>query len=192
MKALEEYEHQRTEYEELKGKVDILTVERDKILQVMADVEIKRKEVFNKTFEQLRDAFKIVFKDLTGGEADLRLEGESLEESGLIIEASPAGKRLLNIDAMSGGEKTLTAITFLFAIQHIKPAPFYILDEVDAALDKPNTKKIVELLKQYSKRSQFIVISHNDMTVSAADCVYGISMENGESKLVAIRMPETS
>lgn len=190
MKALEEYDIQKVQYDELKSKVDKLASERDKVLSIIAEVEGKRKETFEKTLNQLREQFKVVFKDLTGGESDLRLEGEILEDSGLIIEASPAGKRLLNIDAMSGGEKTLTALAFLFAIQKFRPAPFYVLDEVDAALDKPNIKKITELIKNYSRNAQFIVISHNDTTIAAADCVYGVSMEGGESKLVGIKMPE--
>ena len=190
MKALEEYELQKSQYDELKGKTDKLTEERNKVLEIIGSIEGRRKEAFQKTLDQLREQFKIVFKDLTGGEAELKLEGETLEDSGLVVEASPAGKRLLNIDAMSGGEKTLTALAFLFAIQRFRPAPFYILDEVDAALDKPNTKKIIDLIKNYSKGAQFLVISHNDATVGAADCVYGVSMEGGESKLVGIKMPE--
>jgi chromosome segregation protein len=187
MKALEEYEKQKVLYDDLKGKVDKLTEERNKILEIIAEIEGKRKETFMKTLEGIREQFKIVFRDLTGGDADLRLSGGL--DSGLLIEASPGGKKLLNIDAMSGGEKTLTALAFLFAIQRYKPAPFYILDEVDAALDKRNTKKIVELIKKYSSDSQFIVISHNDITIQEADCVYGVSMEDGESKIVGIKMP---
>jgi len=95
----------------------------------------------------------------------------------------------MNIDSMSGGEKTLTALAFLFAIQRFRPAPFYILDEIDAALDKPNTKKTVDLINKYSDSSQFIVISHNEATIQAAKTVYGVSMEDGESKLVGIKMP---
>jgi chromosome segregation protein len=107
----------------------------------------------------------------------------------LLIEASAKGKKLMNIDAMSGGEKTLTALAFLFAIQKFSPAPFYVLDEIDAALDKPNTKKTVELIKKYSDNSQFIVITHNEATIQEADSVYGVSMEEGESRLVGIKMP---
>lgn len=187
MKALEEYNQQKIIYDELKARVDKLTEERDKILEIIAEIEGKRKDAFTKTLEGIREQFKIVFNDLTGGESDLRLSGGM--DSGLLIEASPAGKKLLNIDSMSGGEKTLTALAFLFAIQRFRPAPFYILDEIDAALDKPNTKKSVELIKKYSVNSQFIVITHNDATIAAADCVYGVSMEDGESRLVGIKMP---
>ena len=90
---------------------------------------------------------------------------------------------------MSGGEKTLTALAFLFAVQQFSPAPFYVLDEIDAALDKPNTKKVTELLKKYSDKAEFIVITHNDTTIQNADVVYGVSMDGGESNLVSIKMP---
>jgi chromosome segregation protein len=106
-----------------------------------------------------------------------------------LIEAAAAGKKMMNIDLMSGGEKTLTALAFLFAIQKYRPSPFYILDEIDAALDKPNSKKTVDLIKKYSKDSQFIVISHNEFTMQSADCVYGVSMSDGESTVIGIKMP---
>jgi chromosome segregation protein len=189
-KAIDEYGQLKAQYDELKGKVDTLTTERDRVLQIIADIEGRRKDTFVKTMEAVSEQFKVIFKELLGGEGSLRLEGEPLEEAGLIIEASPPGRKVLNIDAMSGGEKTMTALAFLFAIQTFRPAPFYILDEIDAALDKPNTKKMTEFIRLNSKRAQFIVISHNDTTIQAADCVYGVSMEEGESKLVGIRMPE--
>ena len=190
MKALEEYEEQKKVYEELKQKVETLEKEREKVMNIILEIEEKRKKVFYETLEGIRDEFKKVFYELTGGEADLVLEEPDNIDSGLLIKASPKGKKLLNIDLLSGGEKTLTAIAFLFAIQRFKPAPFYVLDEIDAALDKANTRKIVELIKKYSENSQFIVISHNDITIQFADCVYGVSMEEGESKILAIRMPE--
>ncbi|MBI4015568.1 MAG: AAA family ATPase [Candidatus Aenigmarchaeota archaeon] len=189
-RALQEFEELSVVYRELKERVDKLTDERDKILTVIAEVEGKRKESFRKTLTAVSEQFRLVFHDLTGGRGDLRLEGDNLEEAGLIIEASPPGRRVLNIDATSGGEKTLIALAFLFAIQRFRPAPFYILDEIDAALDKPNTKKVTEFLKKNSATAQFIIISHNDTTIQVGDCVYGVSMQEGESKVVGIKMPE--
>jgi len=189
-KAIEEYRQLKLQYDELKGKVDVLSSERNRILQIIADIEGKRKETFMTTLNAVSEQFKRIFKELLGGEGSLRLEGEELEEAGLIIEVCPPGRKVMNIDAMSGGEKTMTALAFLFAIQQFKPAPFYILDEIDAALDKPNTKKMTEFIKLNSSKAEFIVISHNDTTIQAADCVYGVSMEEGESKLVGIKMPE--
>ena len=190
MKATEEYGQQKAVYEEMKKKVEKLEEERESVLRVIEDIERRRKEVFYETLNGIREEFKKVFYELAEGDADLMLEDPENIESGLLIKVSPKGKKLLNIDLLSGGEKTLTAIAFLFAIQRFKPAPFYILDEIDAALDKANTKKITELLRRYSSTSQFLVISHNDLTIQSADCVYGVSMEEGESKIVAIKMPE--
>ncbi len=188
MKALEEYEGEKKAYKDLREKVDKLVFERDKVFEVLGGIEGKRKEAFTETLSAVREQFKIVFKDLTGGEGDVKLESDDIE-SGLLIQASPPGRKILNIDAMSGGEKTLTALAFLFAIQRFRPAPFYILDEIDAALDKTNTKKTVDLIQKYSENAQFIIITHNDATIQAADCVYGVSMGAGESNLVGIRMP---
>ena len=126
---------------------------------------------------------------LHGGAGNVRLEEENNISSGLIIEASPAGKKVLNLDAMSGGEKTLTSLAFLFAVMQHYQVPFYVLDEVDAALDKSNTKKIIELIKKYSNDIQFIVVTHNDFTIQEADKVFGVSMESGVSKIFGIEMP---
>ncbi len=187
MKAVEEYDEQRIVYDELKVRVDKLTEERDKVVMIIAEIEGKRKDVFMRTLDGVRAQFRIVFRDLMGGDADMRLI--SGLDSGLLIEAAAAGKKMMNIDLMSGGEKTLTALAFLFAIQKYRPSPFYILDEIDAALDKPNSKKTVDLIKKYSKDSQFIVISHNEFTMQSADCVYGVSMSDGESTVIGIKMP---
>ncbi|MEM5814768.1 MAG: AAA family ATPase, partial [Candidatus Aenigmatarchaeota archaeon] len=189
-KAVEEYKTLKVEHDDLKGRVDILAAERNRILGMIAEIEGRRRETFMRTFDAVAKQFTVIFKELMRGEGTLRLEGDVLEEAGLIIEASPPGGKILSIDSMSGGEKTMTALAFLFAIQEIRPAPFYVLDEIDAQLDKPNTKKMTQFILENSKRAQFVVISHNDTTIQAADCVYGVSKEDGESKLVGIRMPE--
>ena len=189
MKALEEYEQIKSLYDDMKDKVDKLAVERERVFLMMSEVEEKRKEAFMKTLEEVTGQFRVVYHDLTGGEGTLELDDPEDIESGLLIRASPPGRKILNIDSMSGGEKTMTAMAFLFAIQKFRPAPFYILDEVDAALDKPNTKKVTDLIDNYAKDNQFIVISHNDGTIQAANCVYGVTMDDGESKLIGIKMP---
>ncbi len=190
MKALEEYEQQKVVYEDIKKRVDTLEKERESIMNTILEIEQKRREVFYNALIRVDEEFKKVYYDLTRGDAELILEEPDNIDSGLLIKAAPKGKRKLNIDLLSGGEKTITAIAFLFAIQRFKPAPFYILDEIDAALDKVNTKKVVDLIKEYSKVSQFLMISHNDISLKEADAVYGVSMEDGESKIVAIRMPQ--
>ncbi len=189
MKALDEFRELKKSFDELKGKVDVLTNERQKVLSIVGEVEMKRREVFYKTLMAVSEEFKRVYVDLMGNEGEIKLEEPENIESGLLIEVKKAG-RTINIDSLSGGEKTLTALGFLFALQNFKPSPFYVLDEVDAALDKVNTKKMIGLIQKYSKKSQFIVISHNDATVAATDCVYGVSMTEGESKVVSIKMPQ--
>jgi chromosome segregation protein len=190
MKAIEEYDAFKGEFEELKHKYDQIKKERDAIIDMINKIEEKRKEVFYECLKAIDNNFREIFREITDGEASLELENPLDIESGLLIQAKPAGKNLMNIDAMSGGEKSLTALAFLFALQKYKPAPFYILDEIDAFLDKVNTKKIAEMMKKLSEREQFIVITHNDYTIKQGDRVYGVTMENGESKILGLELPE--
>ena len=188
-KAIEQYENFKSEFEEYKKKYEKILEEKKAVLDMIEKIEEKRREVFYKCLKEVSEKFNEIFHKMTGGTASLELENPLDLESGLLIQANPAGKMLLNIDAMSGGEKTLTALAFLFAIQEYRPAPFYILDEVDAALDKENSKKIAELIKELSKKAQFIVITHNDTTIKYGDRVYGVTMERGESKILGLEMP---
>jgi chromosome segregation protein len=189
LKSVEDFDTLRTEFEDFKGKVDRIIEEKDAIIRTVSKIEEKRLETFNRYLAEVSGNFKVVYRELTGGEAELVLENPSDLESGLLIKAQPPGKKLLNIDSMSGGEKTLTAFTFLFAIQRCRPSPFYILDEADATLDKANTKKVADLIRKQAGMAQFIVISHNDALVREADQVYGVSMEDGESKVLGIELP---
>jgi chromosome segregation protein len=189
MKALDEFEMIRTEFEDFREKVDKIVSEKNSIMETVKKIENKRKETFAVTMNSIAKHFRDVYMELTQGEADLELIDPNNLDSGLIIKAQPPGKKLLHIDSMSGGEKTLTAFAFLFAVQRFKPTPFYILDEADATLDKENTRRVVGLIKKQSKLAQFIVISHNDALVRGADQIYGISMEDGESKIVGIELP---
>ncbi len=189
MRAEDDYKRVEVEYKILRDKLERLKKERDAVIDSIREIEEKRYDKFMKTLEEISKNFAEVFRDLMGGEAKLRLEEEGNIESGLLIEATAKGKKIVNIDSMSGGEKSLTALAFLFAIQKYQSAPFYILDEVEAALDKVNTKKIVEFIKKYSKYTQFIVVSHNDITIKEADNVYGVTMEDGVSKVFSIKMP---
>ena len=134
-----------------KKRYEKILEEKKAVLEMIEKIELMRKEGFYKALKEIAVKFGEMFNKMTGGIGALSLEDENNLESGLLIQATPAGKRLLNIDSMSGGEKTLTALAFLFAVQEYRPAPFYILDEIDAALDKPNTKKVVELIKKYIK-----------------------------------------
>lgn len=189
MKALEEFDMIKTEFEDFREKVDKIVDEKNSIMDTVKKIEKKRKETFIHTMSSIAKHFREVYLELTEGEADLELEDPENLDSGLLIKAQPPGKKLLHIDSMSGGEKTLTAFAFVFAVQRHKPTPFYILDEADSTLDKENTRRVVNLIKKQSNLAQFIVISHNDALVREADQIYGVSMEDGESKIVGIELP---
>jgi chromosome segregation ATPase len=190
LKAIEEFDSIVGEFEEFKEKVDKIAEEKEAIQETISRIEEKRMETFMATLNSIARNFKDVYRGLTGGEAELVLEDPKNLDTGLMIKATPPGKKLLHIDSMSGGEKTLTAFAFLFALQKHKPAPFYILDEADATLDKVNTSRIVSLIKKQSKDAQFIIISHNDELVRQADQIYGVTMDGGESKVMGIELPE--
>ena len=189
MKAIEEFEVLHEEFEEFRERVTQIAKEKDSIVKSITEIEGRKREVFTVTMSEMSRLFKEIYRELTSGEADLGLEVETDINSGLLISAQPPGKKLLYIDSMSGGEKALTALAFLFTIQKYKPSPFYVLDEVDAPLDKPNTMRVIDMVKKQSKNVQFIIISHNNDMVKAADIVYGISMEDGESKVLGIKLP---
>ncbi|RLJ07552.1 MAG: hypothetical protein DRP12_02010 [Candidatus Aenigmatarchaeota archaeon] len=190
LRAIQDFEGIRQEFDKLKERLDKILAERESILQTISRIEERRKEAFMQVFEGVNRYFKETYRELTGGDAELRLEKDGDINSGLLIRASPPGKKLLNLDAMSTGEKTLTAFAFLFAIQRFKPAPFYLLDEADAALDAANSERIVKMMKKVSQDVQIIFISHNNIVIKGADQVYGVSMEDGESKVLAIKLPE--
>ncbi len=190
LKAIDEFEKFKNEFDEYKVKYEKILEEKKAVVGMIEKIEEKRKEVFYKCLTEIGNEFNAIFVKMVGGTASLELENPQDLESGLAIKASPRGKTLLNIDAMSGGEKSLTALAFLFAVQNYKPAPFYIMDEVDAALDKENSKIVAELVKKLSKDSQFVVITHNDTTIRYGDRVYGCTMISGETKLMGLELPK--
>ncbi|MFB6144309.1 MAG: chromosome segregation SMC family protein [Candidatus Nanohaloarchaea archaeon] len=188
MRAIEEYKQKKEEFDEFKEKVSEIRQEKLEIEDLIQDIEQKRRECFMDTLEELQESFSRIFTQLFGGgEAELVLEDDDLDK-GLKIRAAPPKKDPHIIQALSGGEKTLTATAFVFAILEYEEAPFYIMDEIDAALDKTNSKKLSELLKEYSQDSQFIVISHNDITVRHAERAYGVSLRDGVSKVRSIEL----
>ncbi|ACX72405.1 chromosome segregation protein SMC [Methanocaldococcus vulcanius M7] len=188
MRAIEDYKYVEERYKELIEKRKEYERDENKCLQLMEEIENRKKEVFMEVFNKVAKNFEEVYREI-GGVGKLSLENEENPfEGGILIDASPKGKKLLSLDAMSGGEKSLTALAFLFAIQKLNPSPFYVLDEVDAALDVKNVSLIADMIKNASKYSQFIVISHREQMVSKADVVYGVYMENGLSKVVGIKL----
>jgi len=190
LKAIEEFDKLKTEFDEYKARYEKILEEKKAVLDMIQKIEEKRKEVFYKSLNEVSKEFNNIFVRMVSGTASLQLEDPQNIESGLSIRASPRGKNLLNLDSMSGGEKSLTALAFIFALQKHRPAPFYVLDEIDAALDKENSKIVADLVKGLSKDYQFIVITHNDTTIRNGYRVYGVSMIGGESKIMGLELPK--
>ncbi|MFP4645744.1 MAG: chromosome segregation protein SMC [Candidatus Woesearchaeota archaeon] len=191
MRALEIYDEVEKEYKQLQQKKETLRKERSDVLVMINEIDSKKKDLFMKTFEALEDNFKRIFSSLlVKGQAGLVLENkEDPFAGGVEIKVRLSGKKFLDIRSLSGGEKTMTALAFLFAVQEYQPASFYILDEVDAALDKKNSQKLAELIRSYVKHAQYVVISHNDGVISEADNLYGVSMnEHGMSKVTTLKL----
>jgi len=191
MRALDIYADVEKEYNVLLEKKKTLEQEKDDVTNMMNEIELKKKDLFMKTFEIIREKFRRNFSSLMKkGEADLEIENEeNLFEGGIDIKVRITGNKFLDIRGLSGGEKTMTALSFIFAIQEHEPASFYILDEVDAALDKHNSERLAELIATYSKNAQYVVISHNDSMISKASMLYGVSMdEHNVSKVVSIEI----
>jgi len=188
MKSVEDFETYRSEYEGLKEKVEKIVEEKYAIEKVVMEIETHRKDSFMELFLNVSGMFKEIYAKLSEGEGYLALEEEGNVYSGLLIKARPKGKRLLGIDSLSGGEKTVTAIAFLLAIQRCKPSCFCLLDEIDAALDKENTRKIVDLIRDFTSEQQYIIVTHNEVTISKSNQVYGVISEGGISSVVGIKI----
>ncbi len=188
--AIEAYTEMKKRYEFIMEQKNDLVTAKDSLMQTIQEVEATANQQFLDTFNKTRENFQKVFKALFTDEdtADMILvDPENLAETAIDIVAKPKGKRPSSIGQLSGGEKTLTATALLFAIYLIKPAPFCILDEVDAPLDDANVGKFTNMIKQFSENSQFIIVTHNKMTMSAVDVIYGVTMqEAGVSKLVPV------
>jgi len=193
MRALDVYKEVEKEHNSLKERIDKLDQEKNGVLGAITEVETKKKESFMEAFENIARYFSDCFANLSpNGEGKLLLENqENPFEGGIEVIANPGGKKMVSLRAMSGGERTLTTLAFIFAIHSYQPSPFYIMDEVEAALDKENSEKFGRLLAVQAKQSQFIVISHNDNVIAESDNVYGVHMnELGESQVVSLKLPE--
>ncbi|MBS3169684.1 chromosome segregation protein SMC [Candidatus Woesearchaeota archaeon] len=188
MKALEVYEQIEKEFSALIQKKEELSKEKIDVMTMMNEIETKKKDHFMKTFHKVNEHFQNVFGNLfTKGKAYLQLENPDQPfEDGISIQVKISGNRFMDLKSLSGGEKTLTALAFIFALQEFQPATFYILDEIDAALDKQNSEKLAKLIKSYSDRAQYVVISHNDSLIAEADTLFGVSMVDGVSKITSI------
>ncbi|MBL7738224.1 MAG: chromosome segregation protein SMC [Chitinophagaceae bacterium] len=188
--AIEAFTEMKKRYEFILEQKNDLVTAKDSLLKTIEEVESTANQKFLETFNLVRENFHKVFKSLftEDDQCDLVLENpENLAESGIDVIAKPKGKRPTSLTQLSGGERTLTATALLFAIYLIKPAPFCILDEVDAPLDDANVSKFTNMIRQFSENSQFIIVTHNKMTMSTVDVIYGVTMqEPGVSKLVSV------
>ncbi|MEM2956520.1 MAG: chromosome segregation SMC family protein [Candidatus Pacearchaeota archaeon] len=189
LKALEVYDKVKEQYDQIKEKVQKLESEKQEILNVITEIDKKKKKAFMKMFNDLNSKFSDYFLKLGGREASLILENKDDPFAGGIdIEVKLVSGKYLDVSSLSGGERTLVALSLIFAIQELKPYCFYILDEIDAALDKRNSERLAELLKTYMKNAQYIVVTHNDHLISGANTLYGVSMQEGISKVISLRV----
>ncbi len=193
--AIEEYKDVKERYEFLNAQHEDLVKAAESLKKIIRDLDAGMRKKFKENFERIRVEFDKVFKDLFGGgQGNLELaESEELLEAGIIINAQPPGKKLQNMMQLSGGEKALTAIALLFAIQNLKPSPFCLLDEIEAALDEPNVDRYADYLNRLKENTQFIIITHRRGTMEIADRLYGITMqERGVSALVSVDLTDPS
>ena len=190
MKALEDYELVSERQAELQTRIETLSREREQILERMKGYEDLKKETFLKTYNALNENFKDIFHLLSEGEGTLILENEEKPfEGGLDIEAQPRDKKKQRLAGMSGGEKALTALAFVFAIQKYMPAPFYAFDEVDASLDGINVEKLAHIVQSQSEKTQFIVVSHRKPMIESANRTIGVTQkEKGISKVTGVKL----
>ncbi len=188
LSAIVEYDEVCEKYEFMSSQELDLQKAKEELMEVINEMTIQMQELFKENFKVLNENFGETFRELfKGGHAELILGGEDILNSNIIINVEPPGKKLQNINLMSGGEKVLSAIALLFAILKMKPTPFCILDEIEAALDDANVYRYAEFLKAFAKNIQFIVITHRKGTMEASDVMYGITMEEkGISKVVSV------
>ncbi|WP_151733930.1 chromosome segregation protein SMC [Paenibacillus tengchongensis] len=191
--AIEEYQRVHERYTFLSSQKDDLVEAKTTLYQVIREMEDEMSKRFKQTFDAIRKEFGTVFTKLFGGgRADLMLlDPEHMLDTGIDIVAQPPGKKLQNLQLLSGGERALTAMALLFAILQVKPVPFCVLDEVEAALDEANVVRFAQYLREFSEQTQFIVVTHRKGTMEEADVLYGVTMEEGGvSKLVSVKLED--
>jgi chromosome segregation protein len=193
LEAIQEYDELEERQRFLEDQHNDLVKSKNELLDVINKINATTKELFADTFEQVRNNFQEMFTELFGGgKANLLLVDDTDPlESGIEIIARPPGKQLQSISLLSGGERTMTAVSLLFAIYMVKPSPFCVLDEMDAPLDESNINRFIKILDRFVHQSQFVVITHNKRTIAKADVLYGVTMEeHGISKLVGVKLTQ--
>ncbi|MFT4553485.1 MAG: chromosome segregation protein [Chlamydiales bacterium] len=189
MSSIDEYEQVHARHEFLNGQLQDIGGSQEELLKIIAKLDRASRKALKETFDAIRKNFKKNFEILFGGgEADLKLtESPDVLDAGIEIIAQPPGKQMRSISLLSGGEKCMTAMALLFAFFEVKPAPFCLLDEIDAPLDDSNIARFVDLLKQFIEQTQFVIVTHNKRTMSIVDILVGVSMqEKGVSKLLSL------
>jgi len=193
IKSIEKFKLVEEEYNKLKERTEKIKEERDKILNIIAEIEEAKKREFMKAFDSVNNNFRKIYQELLEkGEAWLELTNKEDPFSGGVEIKVKIANKTFDLKSLSGGEQSLVALSLIFAIQEYKPGTFYVFDEVDAALDKRNSRKLAKYLRNYSKRTQFIIISHNEEVIIEADYLFGVSMnkKTGISKLVALDLSD--
>jgi chromosome segregation protein len=191
--AIEEYERVNSRYTFLTDQRDDIQKSKDELLGIIDDITSQMKDVFAEKFEEIRTEFKKSFLDLFGGgKADLELEDrEDILNCGIEIKVQPPGKSLKTITLLSGGEKAFVAIALYFAILRVRPTPFVVMDEIEAALDEANVTKFARRMRDFTDKTQFLVITHRRGTMEEADVLYGVTMqEQGVSQVLMIDLEE--
>jgi chromosome segregation protein len=190
MKALQRYEEVKKRRDESREKRNTLERERAEIIERIKKCEQMKHDAFMDAFNQINSNFKEIFSELSDGYGELVLENpENPFDGGMVIKAQPAGKTLLNIEARSGGEQSLIALSLLFSLQRYRPAPFYALDEVDTHLDPLNVEKVARMIKECSRDTQFIVVTLREQMIKAADRIIGIAMQETDVSTVTGILP---
>jgi len=192
LRSLEVYDSIKKEYDLIKEKAEIIIKEKDGIFKIIQEIEIKKKKVFMQTLKQLNELFSRNFSQLSA-KGQVYLESENAKEpfepgSGVQITVKTGHGKYFDVKSLSGGEQTLVALSLIFAIQEYRPYYFYLLDEIDAALDKRNSERLAGLLNKYMQLGQYIVITHNDEVISRATNLYGVSMHEGISKIISLKV----
>ncbi|MEA3414352.1 MAG: AAA family ATPase, partial [Nanoarchaeota archaeon] len=173
-----------------KEKVEVIEKEKEGVMKIIHEIDIKKKKVFLRTLEELNRIFTSNFAKIsTKGEVFLELQNKKLPfEGGVDIIVKTGHGKYFDVKSLSGGEQSMVALSLIFAIQELKPYSFYILDEIDAALDKRNSERLAGLLKKYMQKGQYIIITHNDEVITGATNLFGISMHEGISKVISLKV----
>lgn len=189
--SVQQYQEVKLRFDELMARRQDLETERKVIVDFINKIEIEKKTIFLNLFNQINKEFGVIFSMIAGGSAKMELETpENPFEGGITIIAKPGGKAVKSIQAMSGGEKSLTALALIFAMQKVDPSPFYIFDEIDAALDVMNVRKVAKMIEQISKESQCIMITHRDTAMRYTTQLYGVTNVKGVSKVISVALTD--